>query len=131
MLWGQHIKVFTDHKNLVTSALGGTSDIITRCRLLIEEYTPEISYIKGVDNTVADAISRLEYDPNRKNNEVDLQSIFCLMVNCLTEYDNTSADENDIVNWNMQSFENSTEDEEIYPLTIVEIVDAQRPDNVL
>ena len=145
MLWGQRVKVFTDHKILVVDALGGTSDRITRWRLLLEEYNPEISYIKGTDNTVADAISRLEYDPHlktidrdllmydpdRKNNEEDIQEIFCIMVTCLTEYDNTSADENDIVNCNMQPFENSTEDEEIYPLTIAEIADVQRSDKVL
>ncbi len=26
MLWGQHIKVFTEHKNLMQEALGLTSD---------------------------------------------------------------------------------------------------------
>ena len=37
--------------------------------LLLEEYSPEIVYIKGLDNVVADAISCLEYDPkiNVKN----------------------------------------------------------------
>ncbi len=34
-----------------------------RWRLLLEEYAPEIVYIKGIHNTVADAISRLEYNP--------------------------------------------------------------------
>jgi hypothetical protein len=29
----------------------------------LEEHAPEIIYIKGIYNTVADAISRLEYDP--------------------------------------------------------------------
>ncbi len=29
----------------------------------MEEYTPEIIYIKGIHNTVADAISQLDYDP--------------------------------------------------------------------
>ncbi len=28
----------------------------------MEEYTPEIIYIKGIHNTVADAILQLEYD---------------------------------------------------------------------
>jgi hypothetical protein len=32
--------------------------------ILLEEYWPEIVYIKGIYNTVADAISRLEYDPS-------------------------------------------------------------------
>jgi len=33
-------------------------------QLLLEEFAPEILYIKGIHNTVADAISRLEYKPN-------------------------------------------------------------------
>ena len=65
MLWGQRIKVFIDHKNLMQNALGMTSDRVYRWRLLLEEYGPEIEYIKGIDNTVADAMSRLEYDPNK------------------------------------------------------------------
>ncbi len=31
--------------------------------VLLEEYAPEIVYIKGIHNTVADAISCLEYNP--------------------------------------------------------------------
>jgi hypothetical protein len=31
---------------------------------LLEEYGPEIVYTKGIHNTVADAVSRLEYDPS-------------------------------------------------------------------
>jgi hypothetical protein len=57
MLWGQDIKVYTDHKNLIRDALGFTSDRVYRWRLLLEEYAPEIIYIKGIHNTVADAIS--------------------------------------------------------------------------
>jgi hypothetical protein len=30
---------------------------------LLEEYGPEIIYIKGIHNTMADAVLRLEYDP--------------------------------------------------------------------
>jgi hypothetical protein len=63
MLWGQSIKVFIDHKNLTRDAPGLTSDRVFRWRLLLEEYAPGIVYIKGVHNTVADAISRLEYNP--------------------------------------------------------------------
>lgn len=64
MLWGQRIKVYTDHKNLTTDALGLSSDRVYRWRLLLEEYGPEIVYIKGIHNSVADAISRLDYDPS-------------------------------------------------------------------
>ena len=43
-------------------ALGMTSDRVYRWRLLLEEYGPEIIWIKGIHNTVTDALSRLEYD---------------------------------------------------------------------
>jgi hypothetical protein len=36
----------------------------------LEEYAPQIIYIKGIHNTVADAVSRLDYDPKlNKTNE--------------------------------------------------------------
>ena len=69
MLWGQKIKVFTDHKNLTRDALGSTLDRVYRWRLLLEEFSPEIVYIKGINNTVADAISRLDYTPVAKPEE--------------------------------------------------------------
>ena len=64
MLMGQTIKVYTDHKNLIQYALGSTSDRIYRWRLVLEEYGPEIIYIEGIHNIVADAISRLDYNPS-------------------------------------------------------------------
>jgi len=63
MLWEQWINVYTDHKNLTRDDLGLTSDRVTRWRILLEEYVPKIIYIKGIHNTVADAIFRLDYDP--------------------------------------------------------------------
>jgi hypothetical protein len=56
MLWGQDIKVYTNHKNLIRDALGLTSDRVYCWLLLLEGYAPEIIYIKGIHNTVADAI---------------------------------------------------------------------------
>ncbi len=46
MLWGQPIKVITDHANLIRDALGMTSDRVYQWRLLLEEYGPKIIYIK-------------------------------------------------------------------------------------
>ena len=40
-LWGQKIKVYTDHQNLTRDALGLTSDHIYHWRLMLEEYGPE------------------------------------------------------------------------------------------
>jgi hypothetical protein len=63
MLWGQTIEVYTDHKNLFRDALGLASDRVYCWRLLLEEFSPEIAYLKGIHITVADAISRLDYNP--------------------------------------------------------------------
>ncbi len=63
MLWGQRINVYTDHENLTQDSLGLTSDRVTCWRILLEEYAPKIIYIKGIRNTIADAISQLDYDP--------------------------------------------------------------------
>jgi len=62
MLWGQRINVYTDH-NLIWDGLGLTSDRVARWHILLEEYVPEIIFIKRIHNTVADAISRLDNDP--------------------------------------------------------------------
>ena len=78
MLWGRTIKVYTDHKNLIADALGSTSNRVFQWRLLIEEYGPEIIYIKGEDNTVADAISRLDFSPKKKKHK------------CTTKLDDTN-----------------------------------------
>jgi hypothetical protein len=45
MLWGQTIKVYTDHKNLTQDAVGSTSDRVYHWQLLLEEFDPDIVYI--------------------------------------------------------------------------------------
>ena len=64
MLWGKSIKVYTDHSNLIRDALGMTLDHVYLWRLLLEEYGPDIVYIKGTHNTVTYTVLRLEYDPS-------------------------------------------------------------------
>ncbi len=58
--------MFTDHKQkkLIQDVIGLTSDWMYQLRLSLEEYGPKIVYIKGIHNTIADAILQLEYDPN-------------------------------------------------------------------
>ncbi len=68
MLWGQTIEVYTDHKNLARDALGLTSDRVYCWWLLLEEFAPEIVYIKGIHNSLTDAISWLDYNPTVKPN---------------------------------------------------------------
>jgi hypothetical protein len=134
MLWGQPIKVFTDHKNLMRDALGLTLDQVYRWRLLLEEYRPKIVYIKGIHNTIADATSQLEYDPsvNRtaesylvtkakgKSRSVQRQNWLAVSKHwCNVETDDTTKHED----WNLV-FANHGEEDKIYPLTIIEIAKA-------
>ncbi len=78
MLWGQDIKVYTDHKNLTRDALELTSDRVYHWRFLLEEYAPKVLYIKGIHNTVADTILRLEYDPKlNTTNEYTHAKVSC------------------------------------------------------
>jgi hypothetical protein len=44
--------------------LGLTLDQVYRWRFLLEEYMPEIVYIKGIHNTIKETVLRLEYDPS-------------------------------------------------------------------
>jgi hypothetical protein len=56
ILLGHEIEVFTDHKNLIYDDL--KTERVLRWRLLMEEYGVKITYIKGVENIVADVLSR-------------------------------------------------------------------------
>ena len=60
ILLGREIDVFTDHKNLVYETTNMTSQRCLRWRIMLEEFGPTLQYIKGEENTVADAISRLD-----------------------------------------------------------------------
>ena len=57
ILLGHDITVYTDHRNLTYKNFN--TDRVMRWRLAIEEYGPELVYIKGERNVVADALSRL------------------------------------------------------------------------
>ena len=48
----------TDHRNLTYVNLSGSEKVI-RWKLLIQQFNFDIEYIKGSDNEVADAFSRL------------------------------------------------------------------------
>ena len=146
ILWGQRIKVYTDHKNLMQEALGLTSNCVYRWCLLLGEYGPEITYIKGVDNTVADALSRLEYDPKKNLKRLDHHTRFCHMVTLLNHRKSkhggvkrsfatmhnpksSSDDPNTIREATLDIFANvEGNKQEIYPVTVKEIAQEQRKD---
>ena len=58
ILLGHRIIVHTDHKNLTCKHFN--TERVMRWRLVLEEYGPELRYIKGENNIVADALSRLD-----------------------------------------------------------------------
>jgi hypothetical protein len=131
MLWGQKIKVYTDHQNLMRDALGLNSDRVYRWRLLLEEYGPEIVYIKGIHNTVADALSRLNFGPVPDDKEN-----WIIFNKCLNFYIQKSSNVEESPSSKHEEkmnfvFANSSEDDAIYPLTVPEIADAQKDDNTL
>lgn len=55
---GHRVVIYTDHKNLLWM-VSSTADKVIRWLLRLQEFAPEIHYIKGVDNVAADAISRM------------------------------------------------------------------------
>ena len=130
MLWGQRMKVYTDHKNLTRDALGLTSDRVYRWRLILEEYGPEIVYIKGTHNTVADAISRLNYaSPDNPSTDENIQQNWMTVSKCWCEYNETHDNSTTKHNYSMNNvFANRSNEEEIYPLTIKEVAEAQKLD---
>eukprot|EP00804_Cyclotella_cryptica_P017417 CCRYP_016643-RA/>CCRYP_016643-RA protein AED:0.05 eAED:0.05 QI:1387/-1/1/1/-1/1/1/282/1119 len=128
MIWGQQITVYTDHKNLMQDALGLTSDRVYRWRLLLEEYGPTIVYIKGIHNTVADAISRLDYGPvtDDRSTWMTFAQSWCYHNTTLPEASLATTQES--MN---QVFANRNEEDSIYPLTTREIAEAQQEDESL
>ncbi len=119
-------------------ALGLTSNQVYGWRLLIEDYRPEIVYIKGIHKTIADAISRLDYDPSvnktaesylmtkvkGNSRSVQRQNLLRLSKHwCNVETDNTTKHEDlNLV------FATHGEEDKVYPITIIEIAEAQKKD---
>ena len=73
ILLGQRIKVYTDHKNLTYKQFN--TERVMRWRLILEEYGPELIYIQGKKNVVADALSRLDLDQNEPKVQPNMQSL--------------------------------------------------------
>ena len=54
ILLGQILRIYTDHKNLTCKRFN--NDRVLRWNLILEEYSPDIEYIKGEKYTVVDAL---------------------------------------------------------------------------
>ena len=59
ILLGQQLVIYTDHENLTYKHFN--SNRVMRWRLFLEEYSPDIKWLKGASNLVADALSRLDF----------------------------------------------------------------------
>ncbi len=158
MLLGQRIIVYTDHVNLTRDNIGQSSDRTMRWYLLLQEYNVDIRYVKGVDNTVADALSRLDYTPKlnpHADDEVDENGSWRhndrherwnFMMTLWSHYDPSADVEPERPNVAeippssttyaemrqvMTHLFSQTEDTEdsVYPVTINEIAEAQRQDD--
>ena len=60
ILFGYEIHVYSDHKNLIYKVTLSASQRVMHWRLLLEEFGPHIHQIAGVDNIVADTLSRVK-----------------------------------------------------------------------
>ena len=116
MLWGQRIKVFTDHKNLIQDSLGLTSDRVYQWRLLLGEYGPEIMHIKGIHKTVANAMFRLDFGPVQHEmvNWMTFTKCWCHYVMHAPTDEGTQTHQHQM---NMV-FANRSKEDVIYPLTV-------------
>ena len=54
---GQKLKIYTDHKNITCKNFN--NDNVLRWIIILEEYSPDIEYVPGNKNIVADVLSRL------------------------------------------------------------------------
>ena len=62
-VYGTQFTIRTDHKPLIyLFGLKNPSQRLLRIRLELEEYTFDIEHIKGKDNVVADALSRISFE---------------------------------------------------------------------
>jgi hypothetical protein len=104
----------------------------------LEEYAPEIIYIKGIHNIVADANLRLEYDPKlNKTNEythamlvVETEELSMQRLKSFGHhwhsYNKTSTPTQAYCFHMNEVFANCSDKDEIYPLTTEEIAKAQQ-----
>ena len=116
-------------KILMKDALGLTCDRVYHWRLHLVEYGPEIIYIEGIHNTVAEAIPRLDFGPSDDNKENSMTFTKCWCFYTRHAEKNTSSSNYiDLMNF---VFEKCSEETVIYPLTVRAVAGAQTKDKML
>ena len=63
IILGHQIAVYTDHKNITYNFLN--TERVMRWHLIFKQFGPELKYIKGENNVVADALSHLDTSDNQ------------------------------------------------------------------
>ena len=63
ILLGHQITVYTNHKNPTYNKFN--TERVMCWRLILKEFGPELKYIKGENNVISDALSRLEISDNQ------------------------------------------------------------------
>ena len=64
-LLDQKLRIYHNHKNLTCKKIN--SDRVLRWRLILEEYAPDIAYIKGENNIIADGMSKIPLNGEKGN----------------------------------------------------------------
>ena len=64
IILGHQTTVYTDHKNMTYKIFN--TERIMRWSLILKEFGPELKYVKGENNVVADALSQLEMNDNQE-----------------------------------------------------------------
>jgi hypothetical protein len=76
--------VYTDHKNLKWKKFN--TERVMRWRLLLEEFGPDLCYIPGEHNIVADALSRLDITENKPYEQLSYEDICELYAEDLNDF---------------------------------------------
>jgi hypothetical protein len=92
-----------------------------------QRYGSEVVYIKGIHNTIANAISRLEYvSPGTPSEDATVHQNWMTFSKCWCEYNKSHDNSTNKHNHSMKNvFANHSDEEEIYLLTVKEIAEAQ------
>ena len=120
MLWGQKLVVYRGHQNRMRDALGLTSDRVYQLRS--KEYGSKIVYIKGIDNTMSDTISRLNFTPKSALPEQTEQQTWMAVTEywCATDQDTSEHSNEQHVHLMNHVFANHSKNEELFPITVKE-----------